>query len=41
MEVGGLIAPTRLLTTPNMTSLIGAIEFSEKDDIFSNCRVLE
>jgi hypothetical protein len=36
MEVGGLIAPTRLLTSPNMTSLIGAIELSEKDDILVN-----
>ncbi len=33
MEVGGLIAQTRLLTTPNTTSLIGAIELSKKDNI--------
>jgi hypothetical protein len=33
MEIGGLIAQTRLLTTPNTTSLIGAIELSKKDNI--------
>jgi hypothetical protein len=35
MEVGGLIAPTRLLTPPNMKSLIGAKELYEKDNLLA------
>jgi len=35
MEVGGLTTPTKLPTAPNTTSLIGAIELSEKYDLLA------
>jgi len=38
MEAGGLTTPTRLLTPPNMASLIGAIELFEKNNILTTAR---
>jgi hypothetical protein len=38
MEAGVLTTPTRLLTPPNTTSLICAIELSIKDNILAITR---
>jgi hypothetical protein len=35
MEAYGLTTPTRLLTPPNMASLIGAIELFEKNNLLT------
>jgi len=38
IEVSGLTTPTRLPTPPNTTSLIGAIEFSKKNNLLTTAR---
>jgi hypothetical protein len=35
MEASGLTTPTRLLTPPNMASLIGAIELFAKNNLLT------